>query len=151
MKCLFTIAVLFGVIPGCRSHRIQHVSLSVQGGTITFYSLKSPTASSRASLYAEVDSNGTRTFYSFYPDNILKTKEDQREVKYSLYCGTHPQSGDANIFQRFTTLDWKVFGMGDSLARLKGWKVKRAGDCQGFELEIYLLHGWPERKEFKPL
>ena len=139
------------IIAGCRSNRIRHANSRTPDGTISFYSVKGSSNSSSSGFYAEVDSNGTRIFYSFYPVEILKTKENQKVVKYSLYCGTHPQSADPNIFQSFTALDWRVLRMGDSIARLKGLTIKGISDCNGFELEIYQLHGWPEGKKFKPL
>ena len=115
-----------------------------------FYSLRR-TVDPFILIYADVDSSGTRMFYSFYEGDILKTKESNKGVKYSLYCGKHPFTNDPQVFQRLSLLDQEVLRKGDSILHVLQLKRKDFSECAGFELEVFQLHGWPKGKKFGPL
>jgi hypothetical protein len=129
-------------------------------GTIEYYHVTNSEKHNSASLYAMIDSNGVKIFYSFYPGEIRKTKANEKNVKYSLSFkdakvnnGTRPESffQDPTFFQAFSSLDSLVFIKAEALGNPLNLQIQNWRDGQSFGIEIYYHHGWPKGAKFKPL
>lgn|SRR5690348_18455973 len=122
-------------------------------GRIKFYQVKSPTdKSSVTKLYADVDSNGNRRFYSFYPKGIMMTDERAKNASYTVLFKRLPDNFDSNVYNHFSKLDTLVFDKAKVLLEKPDYShLKSPNGATGYEIEIYYLHGFPKNRRFKPL
>jgi hypothetical protein len=124
-----------------------------QFGKLKFYSQKVDWGDSTIKkVYADIDSNGTRIFYSFYPDMVIKTEEVAKQVGYRLLFDKLPLNHDSVHFQQLSSLDTLVFSKATTLFSMLGYSyLKKLDGAIGFSVEIYYIHGFPKNKKFQPM
>jgi hypothetical protein len=108
--------------------------------------------SSVAKVYADVDSNNIKRFYSFYPDRIIMTDERAKNLSYTVIFQKLPDNYDTNIYHRFSRLDTIVFDKAKNLIdTCKYSNLKRLQGTDGYLMEVNYYHGFPKGKKFEPL
>jgi hypothetical protein len=122
-------------------------------GKIKFYGVHSIKDKPKVDMvYADVDSNGLKMYYSFYPNNIVKTVDSAKVLSYTAFYGKLPENYDKNIFQKFTHLDSLVLKKADTLFGSLGYKhLKKWAGAEAFIIEVNYYHGWPKHRKFQPL
>lgn len=121
-------------------------------GRIKFHAVNSPNDKSSAlKLYADVDSNGIKRYYSFYPEGIVMTDERAKNLSYTVLFKL-PDSFDSNVYHRLSRLDTLVFDKAEALLESSEYShLKSLKGATGYEIEVSYLHGFPKNKRFKPL
>lgn len=121
-------------------------------GYIKFYSEKgTKDNSSIKRIYASVKTDHSKSYYSFYPDKIVKTTDTAKELIYTVFYGQIQTKFDSNIFQRFSELDSIVLTKGDNLLDSLGLhNFKTSNGADGFQVEVNYYHGFPKNKKFRP-
>jgi hypothetical protein len=144
--------IVFGVC-SCTSNKKLIEKSQTEFGSIKFYAVKSPNdKSSVIKLYADVDSNGIRRFYSFYPKGIVMTDERAKNLSYAVLFKPLPDIFDSNAFRRFSKLDTFVFDKAETVLKSSEYfHLKSAKGATGYEVEVYYLHGFPKNGKFHPL
>lgn len=124
-----------------------------QYGNLKFYTVNSRSGDSTIKkVYADLDSNGTKIFYSFYPDIVLKTEEVNKQVGYRLLFNKLPDNYNSNHFRQLSSLDTLVFSKATTLFKTLGYShLKKLEGAEGFSIEIYYMHGFPKNKKFQPM
>ena len=92
-----------------------------------------------------------KSYYSFYPDKIVKTTDTAKALIYTVFYGQIQANFDSNIYQRFSNLDSIVLSKGDNLLDslgLQNFKTSKGTD--GFMIEVNYYHGFPKHKKFRP-
>ncbi len=137
----------------CSSSKKLIGKTQTEYGRIKFYSVSAKDDnSSIKKVYADVDSNGTRIFYSFYPDIILKTEELAKQVGYRLLFDKLPENYNKTHFRLPSSLDTLVFSQAEALFRKLGFShLKKLKGAEGFSIEVFYMHGFPKNKKFQPL
>ena len=121
-------------------------------GDIRFYSEKtSKNNSSVKRIYASVKTDDNKSYYSFYPDKIVKTTDTAKTLIYTLFYGQLQTSHDKHVYQRFSFLDSIVLTKGDHLLDSLGIHNFRTSEgAKGFQIEVNYYHGFPKNKKFRP-
>ena len=119
---------------------------------IKFYSEKiSKENPSIKRIYASVKTTDNKSYYSFYPDKIVKTTDTAKALIYTVFYGQIQTNFDSNIYQRFSYLDSIVLTRGDKLLDSLGLRnFKTSRGAEGFEIEVNYYHGFPKDKKFRP-
>jgi hypothetical protein len=122
-------------------------------GSIKFYAVPSSTDKSAISkVYADVDSNGTKMYYSFYPDRIVKTEQKAKQLSYTVSYDKLPDNYNSNIYCQFSPLDTLVLSRADALFQTLNYSsLKKSKGAEAFTIEVNYYHGWPKNKKFQPL
>lgn len=149
---LLFLLVTFSIC-SCASNRKLIEKSQTEYGRIKFYAVKSPNdTSSIIKLYADVDSNGTRRYYSFYPKGIVMTDERAKNASYTVLFKQLPDNFDSNVYNHFSKLDTLVFDKAEVLLENPDYShLKSPKGATGYEIEIYYLHGFPKNRKFQPL
>ena len=121
-------------------------------GNIKFYSEKiSKEKPFIKRIYASVKSADNKSYYSFYPDKIVKTTDTAKALIYTVFYGQIQTNFDSNIYQRFSYLDSLVLTKGDNLLNSLGLhNFKTSKGAKSFEIEVNYYHGFPKNKKFRP-
>jgi len=102
-------------------------------------------------IYASVDCSRNRSYYSFYPDRIVKTTSTDKALIYTVIYGQLPQIYDSNEYQKFSALDSLVLFQGVKLLDSLGLNnFKRLTGAEAFRIEVNYYHGYPKHKKFRP-
>ena len=155
MRLLLThifLPTIFISLFGCSS-TVKLVNKSqTKYGEIKFYSEKdSKNSSSIKRIYASVEIANNKSYYSFYPEKIVKTTGTAKALIYTVFYGQISANFDSNIYQRFSNLDSVVLTKGDRLLdslRLQNFKTSRGAD--GFQIEVNYYHGFPKNRKLRP-
>ena len=155
MRLLFRhiiLPIIFISLFGCSSTVKLIDKSQTKYGDIKFYSEKvTKDNSSIKRIYASVKTADSKSYYSFYPDKIVKTTDTAKTLNYTVFFGQLPENYDSNIYQRFSHLDSLVLTKGDKLLdslRLDNFKTSKGAD--GFQIEVNYYHGFPKNKKFRP-
>jgi hypothetical protein len=155
MRLLFRHIILptiFISLFGCSSTVKLIDKSQTKYGDIKFYSEKvTKDISSIKRIYASVRTADSKSYYSFYPDKIVKTTDTAKTLIYTVYYGQIQTNFDSNSFQRFSYLDLIVLTKGNSLLDslgLQNFKTSKGAD--GFQIEVNYYHGFPKNKRFRP-
>lgn len=121
-------------------------------GDIKFFSEKiSKNNPSIKRIYASVKTAANYSYYSFYPDKIVKTTDTAKTLIYTVFYRQLPKNYDSNIYQRFSHLDSFVLTKGDKLLDSLGLdNFKTSKGAEGFQIEVNYYHGFPKNKKFRP-
>lgn len=121
-------------------------------GDIKFYSEKtSKNNSSIKRIYASVKTDDNKSFYSFYPDKIVKTTDTAKTLIYTVFYGQLQTNYDKHIYQKFSFLDSIVLTKGDNLLDSLGLhNFKTSEGAESFQIEVNYYHGFPKNKKFRP-
>jgi|GEM_PF-1490023 hypothetical protein len=140
-------------ICSCTSNKKLIGKSRTEFGKIKFFVVNSPNDKSSVSkLYADVDSNGIRRYYSFYPEGIMMTDERAKNRSYNVLFKQLPDNFDSNVYHSFSKLDTLVFDKAERLLESSEYShLKSVKGATGYEIEIYYLHGFPKNKKFVPL
>ena len=155
MRILFRHIILptiFISLFGCSS-TIKLIDKSqTKYGDIKFYSEKvTKNNSSIKRIYASVKTADSKSYYSFYPDKIVKTTDTAKGLIYTVFYGQIQANFDSNIYQRFSYLDSTVLIKGDNLLDSLGLdNFKSSKGAEGFQIEVNYYHGYPKNKKFRP-
>lgn len=119
---------------------------------IKFYSERiSKKNSSIKRIYAYVSTDNNKSFYSFYPDKIVKTTDTARGLIYTAFYGIIPQDFQSNIFQTLTVIDSIVLKKGDDILKtLRLNNFKTSNGAEVFQIEVNYYHGFSKHKRFRP-
>jgi hypothetical protein len=152
MKHTFKYAILFTLsfcLFACSGTIKLIYKSSTENEKISYYVEKMTTDNSDVKrIYASVDSNGHKSYYSFYPDNIVMTTD---KATYKVFYGQLPANHDSDIFRKFSSLDSLVLKRGDNLLDSLGLKTfKRSTGADSYEIEVIYYHGFPKNKKFRP-
>ena len=122
-------------------------------GRIKFYLANASVNNTPVSkIYAEVDSNNIKRYYSFYPDRIVMTDERTKNLSFTFTSQKIPDNYDANVYHRFSTLDTFVFGKAQEIIDTTTYSyLKGLQTAEGYFIEVNYYHGFPKGKKFKPL
>jgi hypothetical protein len=109
--------------------------------------------SSIRKVYARVDSADITTYYSFYPNGIVvKVSETAKQVSLTGVYDSVPEKLTRNSYRLRTPLDVQVLSKADSvLSLLNIYPGREVTGVAAFQEEIYVLHGWPKGRPFRPL
>ena len=143
---------LFISLFGCSSTVKLIDKSQTKYGDIKFYSEKiTKDNSSIKRIYASVKTAGSKSYYSFYPDKIVKTTDTAKALIYTVFYGQIETNFDSNFFQRFSNLDSVVLTKGNSLLDSLGLhNFKTSSGADGFQIEVNYYHGFPKNKKFRP-
>jgi hypothetical protein len=121
-------------------------------GRIKFYSEKTSKNEKRIKrIYASINRNGHRSYYSFYAGKIVKTTDIAKTLTYTVIYENLPKNYDTTLYQKLSSLDSFVLIQGDNLLDSLGLSnFKKSKGAQGYLIEINYYHGYPKRKKFKP-
>jgi len=97
-------------------------------------------------VYAEADSSGTKTYFSFYPNRILKVKERENVI----FTGV-TQSERGSVHQEISSFDAMVFTKAVLLLDSLQLNWKSPGNIVAFIPEVLYYHGRPKNYKLKPL
>jgi hypothetical protein len=155
MRLLFRNIILATILIslfGCSSTVKLIDKSQTKYGDIKFYSEKvTKGISSIKRIYASVKSTNSKSYYSFYPDKIIKTTDTAKALIYTVFYGQIQTNLDSNSFQRFSNLDSIVLTKGNSLLDslgLRNFKTSKGAD--GFQIEVNYYHRSPKNKKFRP-
>ena len=146
---VFTIAIsLFAC-----STNIKLISNSqTKPGYISFYSERTSRNNSFVKrIYASVKTDDNKSFYSFYPDKIVKTTDTAKTLIYTVFYEQLQANYDRQIYQMFSLLDSIVLIKGDNILdslRLHNFRTSKG--AKGFHVEVNYYHGFPKSKKFRP-
>lgn len=140
-------------ICSCFSNRKLIEKTKTEFGSIRFYAVKFPRDKSiLEKVYAEVDSNDIKRFYSFYADRIVVTDERAKALSYMVIFQKLPDNYDSNMYRRFSRLDTVVFSKAKSLLDTSNYSnLKGLQGAEGYLIEVNYYHGFPKNKMFVPL
>ena len=125
----------------------------ITNGSIKFFKTNTNGHKSYISkVYADVNNNGIKKYYSFYPDRIIMTDERAKNISYKVIFHKLPDNYDTNIYRQFSKLDTLVFvQMRNLLETSKYSHLKKLEGALGYEIEVNYYHGFPKDKKFLPL
>ena len=144
--------IAFGIC-SCTSSKKLIEQSRTEFGRIKIYAVNSPDNKySIIKLYAEIDSNGIKRYYSFYSKGIIMTDERAKNLSYNVLFKQLPNNFDGNIYQRFSKFDTLVFDKVEMLLKRSEYShLKSVKGSNGYEIEVYYLHGFPKDRKFQPL
>ncbi len=151
LKHIILIAIFSSLFACSTNVKLIDKSWTKYGG-IKFYSEKtSKTNSSIKRIYSSVKTDDNRSYYSFYPDKIVKTTDTAKTLIYTVFYGQLQTSYDRHIYQRFSFLDSIMLTKGDNLLDSLGLhNFKTSEGAEGFQIEVNYYHGFPKNKKFRP-
>jgi len=140
-------------ICSCASSKKLIEKSQTEFGSIKFYAVNATTDKSYVDkVYADVDSNDVKRYYSFYPDRVVMTDERTKGISYTVSFQQLPDNYDSNIYRGFSKWDTLVFSKAKSLFKTSDYShLKSLKGAEGYEIEVNYLHGFPKDKQFKPL
>lgn len=140
-------------ISSCVSHSKLIGKSETDFGRIRFYLVNaSDDNTSVSKVYADVDSNNIKRYYSFYPDRILMTDQRAKNLSYTVTSQKLPGNYDTNVYHRFSRLDTLVFRKAQEIIDTSTYSyLKGLQDAEGYIIEVNYYHGFPKGKKFKPL
>jgi hypothetical protein len=146
---LFTIAI--SLISCSTTVRLIDKS-KTQDGDIKFYTERiSKNNSSIKRIYASVKTGDSQSYYSFYPDKIVKTTDKAKTLIYTVSYEPLQTSYDTDIYQKFSVIDSIVLSKGDKLLDSLGLNnFKTSKGANAFMIEVNYYHGFPKGKRFRP-
>jgi hypothetical protein len=152
LNTLTFFCIAFGIC-SCTSNKKLIGKSRTEFGRIKYYAVNSSNDKSSAiKLYADVDSNGIRRYYSFYPKGIVMTDERAKNLSYTVLFKQLPDHFDSNAYHGFSELDTLVFYKAETLLENPDYShLKSPKGATGYEIEVYYLHGFPKNKRFVPL
>ena len=123
-----------------------------QYGNIKFYSERiSKNNSSIKRIYASVKTGKSQSYYSFYPDKIVKTTDKAKALIYTVSYEPLQTTYDSDIYQKFSVMDSIVLTKGDKLLGSLGLNnFKTTKGATAFMIEVNYYHGFPKGKRFRP-
>jgi hypothetical protein len=99
-QIIFLIIILTSFCYSCATKGKLIDKSHTQFGKIKFYSVNAKWGDSTIKkVYADIDSNGTRIFYSFYPDIVLKPEEVAKQIGYRLFFNKLPGNYNSDHFR----------------------------------------------------
>lgn len=121
-------------------------------GKIKFFAEQnSKQDSSLKRIYAEVKTSESKSYYSFYPSDIVKITDSAKVLMFRVVNRKLPINYDTNIYQKFTFIDSFVLNRSEILLDALGLhSFKRLNGAECFEITVYYNHGYPEHQRFKP-
>lgn len=146
MQKLVLLIIVFELF-SCSTDKKLLQKTEVLNEKVKFYSLAEKGNRSKIKkIYADVDSAGHKSFYSFYPNSLLVTTDISPQTMLTLVYA------DAEGYKPFTTFDSLIVEQANKLFASRGFDsfMVRNG-AVGFQEEIYFLHGWPKGKKLQPL
>lgn len=122
-------------------------------GRIKFYAVKAlGDKNTIEKIYADIDSNNIKKYYSFYPDRIVMTDERRKQLSYTVVFQQLPNKYDNNIYRPLSLLDSLVFSKAMTLlSRTEYSNLKKPKEASGFVIVVNYYHGFPKNQKFKPL
>jgi hypothetical protein len=146
---------LFFVFSLCSCASIDKVlgKSHTEYGKVKFFAVStSDVKASISKIYADVDSNGVKKYYSFYPDRIVMTDESAKELSFTVLFQRLPDNYDSNIHRPLSPLDTLVLSQAKTfLNSTKYSHLKYPKGYTGFQIEVNYLHGFPKGRKFRPL
>ncbi len=149
----YVISISFSVLLFSCSNNVKLIEKThTNFGTIKFYkerNTKQDTSIKR--IYAEVKTSDSKSYYSFYPSDIVKITDSAKVLKFRVVNEKLPDNYDMNIYQKFSFVDSFVLNRGEILLEALGlnW-FKRLNGAGFFAITVYYLHGYPKYQKFKP-
>jgi len=121
-------------------------------GQLAFYRQNLEDKPGVEKLYAAIDTGGNKIYYSFYPDKIMKTTENEKQLSFTTIYGQLERPYDPTLYRKFSPLDSIVLARGDSLLNAAGLtNFKRAKGAIAYVIQVYWYHGYPKNSRFRPL
>ncbi len=149
---LLLLLIAFGMCSCGSNSRLIGKSQGEYGKVKFFAVSTSDGKASISKMYADVDSNGVKKYYSFYPDRIVMTDESAKELSFTILFERLPDNYDSNIHRPLSPLDTLVLSQAKTfLNTTKYSHLKYPKGCTGFQIEVNYLHGFPKGRKFRPL
>lgn len=138
---------------GCSGNRKLISRIHAEFGIIKFYVVNASNNNTNAEkVYADVDSNRVKKFYSFYPDRIIMTDERAKNLSYTVTFQELPENYDTRVYHRFSRLDSIVFDQAKTfIDSSKYLNLKWLQGAEGYIIEVNYYHGFPKKKKYLPL
>jgi hypothetical protein len=146
MRKLAFLIIVFQLC-SCATNKKLLQKTEILNEKVKFYSLAEKGNKTKIKkIYADVDSSGYKSFYSFYPNSLLVTSERSPQTMITLVFD------DAEGYKPFTTFDSLIVRQANKLFASRGLDsfMVRSG-ATGFQEVIYFLHGWPKGRKLQPL
>jgi hypothetical protein len=142
----------FGIYSCASNSRLLGKS-QTKYGKVKFYAVSTSGNKSFVSkIYAVVDSNGIKRYYSFYPDRIVMTDERAKGLSYTVLFQRLPNTYGSSIYRPLSPLDTLVLSQAKTFLNTTEYShLKSPKGYTGFEIEVNYLHGFPRGRKFKPL
>lgn len=149
---IFLCVTAFNIF-SCASNRKLIEKTQTEFGSIKFYVVNTSSDKSNVDkIYADVDSNGIKRFYSFYPDKVVMTDERTKALSYTVTFQQLPEKYDSNIFHGFSRWDTLVFSKAKTFFETSGYsRLKALTGAKSYEIEVNYVHGFPKNEKFEPL
>jgi hypothetical protein len=156
MKLLTNILLIQLVIVSicsCASNKKMIEKSQTEFGAIKFFAVKAQGDKlSIIKLYADVDSNGIKRYYSFYPKGVVMTDERAKQLSYTVLFKQFPENFNKNNYHHFSRLDTLVFDKAEILLKSSKYShLKSLKGANGYEIQVYYMHGFPKNKKFETL
>jgi hypothetical protein len=149
---LLLLLIAFGMCSCASNSRLIGKSQGEYGKVKFFAVSTSDGKASISKIYADVDSNGVKKYYSFYPDRIVMTDESAKELSFTILFERLPDNYDSNIHRPLSPLDTLVLSQAKTfLNTTKYSHLKYPKGYTGFQIEVNYLHGFPKGRKFRPL
>jgi hypothetical protein len=98
-------------------------------------------------VYAEADSSGFKTYFSFYPDRIIKVNE----IENLLYTGVDQKNLGSDAYREVSKFDNNVFVKASHILDSLRLVWKKPTDIEAFISEVHYYHGRPKGVKLGPL
>jgi hypothetical protein len=150
-RCIVLFTIVISLISCSTTVRLIDKS-KTQYGDIKFYSERiSKNNSSIKRIYASVKTGESQSYYSFYPDKIVKTTDKAKALNYTVSYEQLQTSYDTTIYQKFSVMDSIVLSKGHKLLGSLGLNYfKTSKGATAFMIEVNYYHGFPKGKRFRP-
>jgi hypothetical protein len=141
---LITSLALF--MNGCKTSTLLSKETSEYGKLRFYVEQTGEQQKSVKKVYAAVDSSGIKIYYSFYPNRILKVKENENLV----FTGSS-LTEKGLIYQGISRLDSIVFAKAVLTLASLNLNWKSPGSTVAFIPEVLYYNGQPKSYKFRPL
>ena len=132
---------------GCASNLKLVDTMETGYGNARFYSNKTNNKDDVKWILASVDSADIKSFYTFFPKEIIKKTESSRQLIYTVSYEPIPESINQNNYERFSPLDSIILTKGDDILTSLGLdNFQRFNGARSFIIEINYYHGYPKCK-----
>jgi len=150
-RCIIFFTIVISLISCSTTVRLIDKS-KTQYGSIKFYTERiSKNNSSIKRIYASVKTCNSQSYYSFYPDKIVKTTDTAKALIYTVSNEPLQTNYDTDIYQKFSVMDTIVLTKGDKLLGSLGLNnFKTSKGATAFMIEVNYYHGFPKGKRFRP-
>jgi hypothetical protein len=140
-------------ICSCARHKNLIGRSHTEYGRIKFYAIMASGDNfSVSKVYADVDSNGIKRYYSFYPDKIMMTDERAKGLSYAVLFRNLPDNYDSNNYRLLSPFDTSVLKKAKRFLNTSKYSfLKSPEGATGYEIEVNYLHGFPKNRKFQPL